>query len=296
MLVTGITNAETKKIYKMKVICLINMKGGVGKTTLSVNLCDCLASRNSAKVLLIDIDPQFNSTQCLMSPDEYVDHLKSKKDTIINVYDRNVRPIISTVDGIDSSTPKKLDEIEPILIKNNFFLLPGNLELYRIEMSPGEGRENKLNKYIKLINGKNNYDYIIIDTPPTPSIWMTSALLASDYYLIPVKPDPISFTGIDLLQSIINERKENLDLKIECCGVVLTMVESNTRVYKDALKFLNKSKWKKFKFAKELPKRTEIARSQMNKTFILDLDDSEAKLNLAGITSELIKRTNDGQK
>ena len=266
------------------------MKGGVGKTTLSVNLCDCLATRNNAKVLLVDIDPQFNSTQCLMSPSEYIKHLSNKKDTILNVYDRNVRPIISTVDGIDNLEPKKLDEIEPIVVKKNFYLLPGNLELYRIEMSPGEGRENKLNKYIQLINEKHNFDYVIIDTPPTPSIWMTSALLASNYYLIPVKPDPISFTGLDLLQSIINERKENLDLKIECCGVILTMVETNTKVYTEALKFLNSSKWKKFKFAKELPKRTMIARSQMNKTFILDLDDNEAKLSLTGITNELIKR------
>lgn len=274
----------------MKVICLINMKGGVGKTTLSVNLCDCLATRNKAKVLLIDIDPQFNSTQCLMSTDEYIKHLEEKRDTIINVYDRNVRPVISTVNGITESEPKKIDEIEPILIKENFHLLPGNLELYRIEMSPGEGRENKLNKYIKAINEKHDFDYIIIDTPPTPSIWMTSALLASDYYLIPTKPDPISFTGLDLLQSIISERKENLDLKIECCGVVLTMVESNTKVYSDAITFLNGSRWKKYKFAKELPKRTKIARTQMSKTFILDLDDTDSKLSLVGITNELIKR------
>ncbi len=274
----------------MKVICLINMKGGVGKTTLSVNLTDCLATRHDAKVLLIDIDPQFNSTQCLMSTDEYIEHLNERRDTIINVYDRNVRPLISSVNGVEEKEPKKLDEIEPIKIKENFYLLPGNLELYRIEMTPGEGRENKLNKYIKAINEKYKFDYIIIDTPPTPSIWMTSALLASNYYLIPVKPDPISFTGLDLLQSIINERKENLDLKIECCGVVLTMVESTTRVYADAVKFLNEGRWKTYKFMKELPKRTKIARTQMSKTFILDLDDPEAKLNLTGITSELIKR------
>ncbi|WP_407480400.1 ParA family protein [Elizabethkingia miricola] len=277
----------------MKVICLINMKGGVGKTTLSVNLCDCLSKREQAKVLLIDIDPQFNSTQCLMSTSEYIKHLEEKRDTIINVYDRNVRPAISTVSGIKEIEPKKIDEIEPILIKENFYLLPGNLELYRIEMSPGEGRENKLNKYIKAINQKYDFDYIIIDTPPTPSIWMTSALLASDYYLIPTKPDPISFTGLDLLQSIINERKENLELRIECCGVVLTMVEPNTKVYSDAIRFLNDSRWKKYKFVKELPKRTRIARTQMSKTFILDLDDSEAKLSLTAITSEMLKRINN---
>ena len=66
----------------MKVISLINMKGGVGKTTMAVNICDCLATRYDSKVLLVDIDPQFNATQCLMSGDEYVKYLKAGKDTI----------------------------------------------------------------------------------------------------------------------------------------------------------------------------------------------------------------------
>lgn len=158
-------------------------------------------------------------------------------------------------------------------------------------MTPGEGRENRLNKFLIAIKEKYNFDYVIIDTPPTPSIWMTSALLASEYYLIPVKPDPISFTGIDLLQSIIDDRKENLDLKIKCCGVVLTMVEDQTRVYKDAIKFLSTSKWSKYKYAKELPKRTAIARTQLDKTFILDLNDAQASSAITGITDELVRRT-----
>lgn len=275
----------------MIVISLINMKGGVGKTTMSVNICDCLATRNKSKVLLVDIDPQFNSTQCLMSPLEYVEHLKKGNDTIINVYDRATRPLVSSVEGITESVPKKIEEIEPLKIKDNFYLLPGNLELYRVEMTPGEGRENRLNKFLQAIKEKYEFDYVIIDTPPTPSIWMTSALLASQYYLIPVKPDPISFTGIDLLQSIIDDRKENLDLQIKCCGVVLTMVEGHTRVYRDAIEFLSKSKWAKFKYAKELPKRTSIARTQLSKTFILNLVDNEARSAITGITDELVSRT-----
>lgn len=273
----------------MKVISLINMKGGVGKTTTSVNICNCLASRNKAKVLLIDIDPQFNSTQCLLDPKEYFEYLKNGNDTIVNVYDRSTRPTVSSVEGIKEVHPKKIEDIEPLEIKDNFYLLPGNLELYRIEMTTGEGRENRLNKFIQAIREKYGFDYVIIDTPPTPSIWMTSALIASDYYFIPVKPDPISFTGIDLLQSIIDDRKENFDLKIKCCGIVLTIVE-HTRVYNDAIKFLSESKWAKYKFKNELPKRTVIARTQLSKTFILDLDDAAAKSAITGITNELIKR------
>ncbi|WP_347159412.1 ParA family protein [Pontibacter chitinilyticus] len=276
----------------MNVISLINMKGGVGKTTLSVNLCDCLARRHSHRVLLIDIDPQFNATQCLMNPEEYIEHRKNDIDTITNIFDRSSRQVVNTVNGIEEKQAKKLEEIMPTQIHENFDLLPGSLELYRIEMSSGEGREHRLNRYLEILKESDQYDTIIIDTPPTPSIWMTSALLASDYYLIPVKPDPISFTGIDLLQSIIDDKKENYALKIQCAGVVLTMVEDTTLVYRQAVETLSNSKWAKYKFEKELPKRTAIARTQMSKNFILDLDDSTAKTSIAGIVDELIRRIN----
>lgn len=273
----------------MKVISLINMKGGVGKTTLSVNISHCLAKRHNQRVLLIDIDPQFNATQCLMSGEEYELHLQNDKDTILNVFERESRKIISTVQGAQEQKSKKLTEIDPIEITDNFFLLPGNLELYRIEMSPGEGRENRLNKFLRGLSEAKLYDTVIIDTPPTPSIWMTSALLASDFYLIPVKPEPLSFTGIDLLEKIINYKKENLDLSIECIGIVLTIVEEGTIVHKRALQFLEKGRWKGYKFKKELPKRTEIAREQMT-TFILDLLNNDAKVALSGIVDELLQR------
>ncbi|PWQ92153.1 ParA family protein, partial [Leucothrix pacifica] len=157
----------------MIVVSLINMKGGVAKTTLAVNFADCLAKRHDAKVLLIDVDPQFNATQCLMDPRQYVDHLKSSGDTIINVFDRNGRATGSTVDSARFAKPKALEDIE-VVTTGSFDLLPGSLELYRLEMAPGEGRENRLKSYLQKV--QNQYDYVVIDTPPTPSVWMTSAL------------------------------------------------------------------------------------------------------------------------
>lgn len=90
--------------------------------------------------------------------------------------------------------------------KKNFDLIPGNLNLFQIEMASGEGRENRLSKYLKGIS--EQYDFVIIDTPPTPSIWMTSALIASDFYLIPVKPEPLSFTGIDLCMVLLKIKEK----------------------------------------------------------------------------------------
>jgi chromosome partitioning protein len=275
----------------MKIISLINMKVGVGKTTLSINIADCLSKRYNKRVLLIDIDPQFNSTQCLFEVDKYVEHLKEKKDTITDIFDKNTKISVSTVEGSTKVQSKELKKIEPVKIKENFWAIPGNLELYRLEITPGEGRENRIKKYLELNSSK--YDFVILDTPPTPSIWMTSALIASNYYLIPAKADPISLTGIDLLENIVREKKDNLDLNIKCIGVVLTIVEHQTRVYKSAKEFLKKHKtWSKLLYSKELPKRTELAGKQLD-NYILDLQDSVIKTALIGIVDELLTRIDD---
>lgn len=187
----------------MRKVSFINMKGGVGKTTLSTNVAHCLATRENSKVLVVDIDPQFNATQCFFSGDKYIEYLKKKGKTILDLFQENIANI-STVDGVTGIKSFNYSDIKPVQILENLFMLPGNLNLYQIEISLGSGKENRLKKYLDEINKIYHFDYVIIDTPPTPSIWMVSALLASDYYIIPVKPDPLSYTGIELLQNIIS--------------------------------------------------------------------------------------------
>lgn len=273
----------------MIVVSLINMKGGVAKTTLAVNFADCLAKRHQAKVLLIDVDPQFNATQCLMNPKQYVKHLKSSGDTIVNVFDRNGRATGSTVGAAKFANPKALEDIK-VVTTGSFDLLPGSLELYRLEMAPGEGRENRLKSYLEKV--KDQYDYVVIDTPPTPSVWMTSALLASNHYLIPVKSDPISLTGIDLLKSIIEEKQENFALRLSCAGLVLTLTEERTNVYKSAKANLEQDDyWKKYLYKFGMPKRTAIAKKQLEQVHILESGDTESKRCLTSIVTEFINRT-----
>jgi chromosome partitioning protein len=281
---------------QLKIISVINMKGGVAKTTLAINLADCLVRRHNARALIVDVDPQFNATQCLMKPDDYVAHLKAGSDTIINVFDRAKRPVPSSVKRASAAEPKSLELIKVVSIKQGLDLLPGNLELYRLEMAPGEGRENRLSSYLAKLAQDDLYDYVIVDTPPTPSVWMTSALIASNYYLIPVKADPLSLTGIDLLRSIIDEKVENFNLKIECAGVVLTITEANTTVYSDARTSLSTDGyWKNFLYKSTLPKRTKIAAQQINQVQILDGDNFDAKAALANITNELLKRLDNDE-
>lgn len=279
----------------MRKISFINMKGGVGKTTLSTNVAHCLATRENKKVLVVDIDPQFNATHCFFSGDEYLDYLKNKGKTVLDLFQDRINGI-STVDGVIETKDLEYSDILPKKINENLFVLPGNLNLHQIEISAGSGKENRLKKYLDAIDKMYHFDYVIIDTPPTPSIWMVSALLASDYYIIPVKPEPLSYTGIELLQNIISRKKKDLDLNIKCMGIVLTIVEENNIVFNKCREIIVKNKQlKDLLFKKYLKKRTDIAKYQLNQQFILDLTKDDVKLSLTGIVQEMIKRIDDDE-
>lgn len=276
----------------MAVISVVNMKGGVAKTTLATNLADALVRRQGRKVLLVDLDPQFNATQCLVSPEKYVKSRAAGQPTIVSIFD-DAPMAVSVVEGVKAQVPIALKDIRPWKIKDKFDLLPGDLELYRLEMGGGQGREQRLKRYLEAINATENYDFVIIDTPPTPSHWMMAALLASDGYIVPVKPEPLSRTGIDLLRGVVERFSQNYGHPIECVGVVLTIVETNTIVYKEAVDFLDKNPvWAGKRFAASLPKRVKLARGQGRQALIFDLDDNDLKRGITGIAKEFAEKAN----
>lgn len=277
----------------MKIISFVNMKGGVGKSTLAVNFAWCLALRLQQKVLIIDMDPQFNATQCLLNPEEYVEHKQKNKDTILSIFNEDSLQV-SSVNGATVNSPKELRDIELVSLHKNLFLLPGDLSLHRIEMASGDGREFKLERYLEE-NTHHNFDYVIIDTPPTPSIWMSSALIASNYYIIPLKPDPLSVTGIDLLNSIIQNKKTNFKLNLKCLGIAMNMVEEQTLVYRNTVKYLQTTSWKDSLFKNYIPKKTNIAKNQTQGEHILKLKDNGLKLSLVKLTDEILAKIQEIQ-
>ena len=275
----------------MKTISFVNMKGGVGKTTLAVNVVDVLSRRLDKRVLLVDLDPQFNATQSLYGGDEYLELRRKGTDTIYDVF-ANPAPIISAVNGPSVSEPKKLSEITPTKFSENLHVLLGNLEIYRIEMGGGQGTEMRLGGFLK--HKANDYDFVIVDTPPTPSVFMSSALLASDYYVVPVKPEPMSRVGIDLLQGVINRVSENNGHEIKCAGVVITMAQRSTLVYKDCVRELKAdATWKDRLLRQSIPNRTQIAREQGNQKLILDIKEPETMRAIVNVVTEILKKTDD---
>jgi chromosome partitioning protein len=210
-----------------KVISVLNMKGGVGKTTLSVNLAYILANFHNKKVLMVDIDPQFNATQYLVSQADILKHFDTKK-TILDIIMPQKEEKIELVKAKKKAVIKKLqlsDFIINISTKPNgsrLDIVPSTVNLIEIENSP-RGAEHHLKQFLKKYC--KLYDIVIIDCPPTIGIHTLSAFLASAYYLIPVKPDYLSSLGLSLLEKALEKYKKADGHKLKSLGVVFTMVD-----------------------------------------------------------------------
>ncbi|MEC5401473.1 ParA family protein [Clostridioides difficile] len=226
------------------IISIINMKGGVGKTTLSIGIADYL-SEEGYSVLLIDADPQFNSTQAMLDTyktkgyedvesesNYYTEYVLKNKKTIYKLF----RP---QTDMQHSYTSPKSDELI-INLKENLDILCGDLNLVLVNKVSDHTFVKRIRNFIHDNDLHKNYEYIIIDCPPTLTIYTDSALMASDYYLIPNRIDRYSIVGIDSLQKAVDNlvREERIDLK--CIGLVYTMITPSIKQQNIKISFESK--------------------------------------------------------
>ena len=182
------------------IITIANQKGGVGKTTTVVNLATALASIDK-KILVIDMDPQYNSS---MSFNAY-----NINKSIYKVFSS----LIDINDAIQKSQIPKLDVISAC----------EDLAAAEYELSDDDDRNYLLKKYIS--NIKNTYDYIFIDTPPTLGLLTVSSLVASDEVLIPVQCEFFALEGLSKLIKTIELVKNNLNNYLNLNGIILTMYD-----------------------------------------------------------------------
>lgn len=229
-----------------KVISVINMKGGVGKTTLTKELGIHLSETKGKKVLLIDVDPQLNLTQALFRVYGYAQSkeiaeeiaLEEQETTSDCVSDQIQKPINqaapliskATIERIfnatTSSPASKTEAIQKLTI--NLDLIPGELGIEFSLRNLNSGKlENGIHDFIKKNDLRNEYDFILIDCPPTYSSYTVAALKPSDFYLVPVKPEAYSILGLDMLlkvvESVVDENSPYFDHKpLKNLGLVFT--------------------------------------------------------------------------
>ena len=203
----------------MKVLCIFNQKGGVGKTTTNINLCAYLAMEGY-KVLTIDIDPQGNTTSGL------------------GLDKRNLE--LSMYDVLTSDTSLK-DVILKSDLVQNLHIAPSTMELAGAEVEMIERNYREKILIDKISEVKDNYDFIFIDCPPSLGILTINALTASNSVLIPIQCEFYALEGVGQLINTIQLVKKSLNKNLTIEGVLMTMFDFRTNlsneVYKEVEKY-----------------------------------------------------------
>lgn len=222
----------------MKIICIFNQKGGVGKTTTNINLCAYLAMEGY-KVLTIDIDPQGNTTSGFGL---------DKKNLEVSMYD------VLTTDLSLKEVIVKSDLVQ------NLYVAPSTMSLAgaEVEMIGIPSRETILLNKVKEV--KDEYDYIFIDCPPSLGVLTINALTCSDSVLIPIQCEFYALEGVGQLINTIQLVKKSLNKNLEIEGVLMTMFDYRTNlsneVYSEVKKYFKDKVYKN-----TIPRNIRLAES-----------------------------------
>ncbi len=199
-------------------VSLINMKGGVGKTTLTFNLAWYAAWRHDLRVLAVDLDPQANLSQYFIGVSKYLTHIHDNQPTVVEVFEQFSLPTLSR----PAPTPLDPSKVIKRLIKwkdgSMLHLLPSRLELAWTLKNPTD-KSHLLPRFLSTVS--QDYDLILIDSPPTESILTTAAYLSSRYVLVPVKPEFLATIGLPLLaRSLLEHELSHGNQNIDLAGII----------------------------------------------------------------------------
>ncbi len=290
------------------IIATTNMKGGVGKTTLCVNLATSLVQNHGKRVLVVDLDTQISATLSLMSPQDFV---KCRKDR------RTLRHLITQM--VDPKVEKirtTLEVINPYVCGlKGLDLLPGDLDLYDdymvssvLHQRANEDEDHKdfqtawSNFERTLVSGilkpiAQNYDFIILDCAPGYNLLTRSSFVASDFYILPAKPEPLSIAGIQLLQRRIERLRQGYEdiqpLNIQLLGIVFTMSGNlfSSRYYNQVMQRVQQEFSEQQMFKTQIPNDIQVSRAVDSfKPVVLANPGSSGSKAFVKLTDEFLQK------
>ncbi len=295
------------------IISTVNMKGGVGKTTLTVNLATSLTKNYGQKVLVLDLDSQISATLSLISPHEFA-KVRKKRRTIGYLLDNMISP-----------NPWSKLEIRNLIYPNicnieGLELLPGDIELYdeylvsemlheKATQEAGAEFQKVWDRFERALV-KNilqpvveDYDFIIIDCAPGYNLLTRSAIAASNYYLLPARPEPLSLVGIQLLERRVAKLKENhqdrdpLDIKLLGIVFILSAGGLMGRYYKQVMKRVKDDFYPHQLFAQSIPMDVNVAKAvDLFTPVVVSMPNSNGSRAFVKLTQEFINKVTANQK
>ena len=279
------TNDQLKAIQTKGGKILVSAAAGSGKTAV-------LSERVLNNILSgTDIDKMLIVTFTEAAALEMKERIKNKLEEECLKQKDNTH-LLNQLSLIEVAKITTMDSFYTELVKENFDMILGDIDLINLQIIQKDGISKRLDNYICHKEFRKEYDYILIDCPPTYSFYFISAFLSSDTYLIPLKPDYVSSLGLSLLEKAINSIE--IDKKRPTsCGIIFTLIDCRNTLHVPVEEDIIRTVGKNNIFKADLKYLTDIPRGVDTGKFMTDITKNSIDSSIKYITEEFIKRVGE---